>query len=439
MHLSKKAISAVCLSLSVILALSGTACKKRVSDNGDAQAEARAEKQVRNSIDDLFAYIKMSRFDKIGALCSGSASDVDRILEIKEGPEGEALEAAGSRVKGEITSVTISLDPLFARAEVKITQVDFHEVAILAYTGHNGFSDAKELKSAVESAESEEITVTLSLVYQEKWVLTESSMHTLMETLYGSFLEEKLLAEPTESSTEAPQITISVFDSYWVDRKGNETKGYHCSDTKICLYCYTWNTYNNLEVRYQYEDISGQILYENTYTVRNNSDWICCSWPVSSPLPEGPIRINLYGPSDVLFHTAETTIYPDDQMIPFPMDIYTCGWLDAEQMEVGYYYADTEYICYMITTLKYYEGLKLKYQFLDEEGEVLFEGTITANDMTDTFYFVWDEDIEIPEDLKMLHLVVTTSIGEPFCEADIPIETPLVEESELLPQDADKT
>ena len=411
-----------------MIAISGTSCKNKNPFVSGTEDQARAESQVRTTIDDFFAYLKTCHFEKMATLTDGSSTAPDTLTSMLETPLAPSLEAACGRIRADIKSVSADPDEKTAEVTVSISYIDQEYLLNSSKSSEDGFASEKALKSAIESVPSSDIDMELDLAYDEKWRLTGASMDSIYDSLFSFFDLPELIAAEPEPDEDIPVLGISVFESYWVDRQGNETSGYHCSDTKICLYCYTWNTYKNVTVRYEYTDINGQVLYENTYTISNNSDWICCVWPVNTPLPEGPLYIKLYEPAGVLFHTKEVRIYPDGEILPFPMEVVYSCWNTADGEEVGSYMADTDYISYQVVTLNFYKSLELKYEYTDDEGNVLYEGKYCDSENTDHFYFAW-EGCVIPEEVTVLHLSVKTAEDEPFCQADILIMPVPVEES----------
>ena len=387
-----KKIVSLCCVITLLPGMVG-GCRKRPADT-TPDPVAVAEKQIRNTLDDFFAYVKMTRVDKISSFCADSGAASSYIQSVSDAVGSAALEAACGRIKAEITE-------LFAQENEGTVKVKFsccdEATVIMQALEQEGFSDSRALKSAIESAPSSEKELSLRLVKGDSWKFDADSSNRILSEMLGFLLTSGLIAPPQETSHGTPKLNISVFDSYWVDTSGNETGGYHCSGEKICLYVYTWNTYSNVDIRYEYVDASGDVLYTNDYSMKNSTDWIACSWRPSSAIPEGELFCRLYEPSGELFHTASIGIFPDGAMLPFPITWMDNGfWADENGVRVDFYPADAALIEYHTQALKFYKDLSLTYRFLDEEGKILYEGKMYVDESTDIFVFSWDRDGEAP-------------------------------------------
>jgi hypothetical protein len=377
----------------VILLLSGTvsSCKKR--NTGSSQdASAVAEQQIRNTLDDFFAYIKVAKTDKISARSDDPAPLEEYLREVTETSGTKPFETSCRRVDAEVVSVTSSGEE--GSAEVEVSYADpqtIKEKAALA----GGFADIGKLSESISTAPVVTKEFKLDMHHVDgSWKITSRSTREILEVLFGYLTETDLIAEIPETTTEPVTMNISVFDAYWVNEKGEEIGGYYCSEKNICLYVYTWNTYTNVDIKYEYLDASGSILYTNSFFMKNNTDWIACAWKPEKALPEGDIYCRLYEPSGEEFHTSKVTIFNEGDMIPFPITwTEDSGWLDKDGNPVEYYTEDTTLFAYRGSSLKPYQGLSLKYRFVDDEGQVLYEGKMDLEQETETFMF----SMELPE------------------------------------------
>ena len=407
----------------VILLLPGLicSCKKRNTGN-TSDASSAAEQKIRTLVDDLFAYIKIARTDKISSFFEDENEVENSLSEVKEKAGTKAFEAACRRVDAEIKTVAF-------QGEEGLVHLDISCASDLWVTGKasetDGFEDQNKLSEAVSSAPS--ITKEIMLVlYQDEtsWKITSDCGKELLDELFGFLKDSGLIAEPKDTTKEPVSLNISVFDAYWVDPKGKETGGYHCSEEKICLYIYTWNTYSNVEIRYDYEDSAGNLLYSNTFLMKSNTDWIACSWRPAQALPEGEIYCRVYEPNGDEFHTSKVGIYKDDAMLPFPITwISGSSWLGDVGEFVSDYPEEAAALRYRGRAMKTYKDLSLTYRFLDEQGEVLYEGTMEITESTDVFEFVY-----IPEEPltggSVITLEVLTKEGNPFLTQEVTIRMP---------------
>ncbi|MBO4474532.1 MAG: hypothetical protein J5750_06430 [Clostridiales bacterium] len=401
-----KIISICC----VIVILSGVSggCRRRPAETTPDASSVAAQK-IRNTIDDLFAYFKMARADKAGAVCE----EPDAVSSYLEGLSEEVgeptLEVVCKRIGVEILDVTASAET--GRADVKISCAD--GAAVIAEASEkSGFADARELRAAIENAPSIEREMSLSFIYNDSWKLDKASADLLLDEFFGFLQYEGLIAPPQETSHEPKRLDISVYDSYWVNTSGREVGGYHSSTEKVCLYVYTWNTYSNVDIAYEFTDESGQVLYTNSFSMKNNTDWIACSWKPSSSIPEGELLCNLYEPTGELFHTSAVRIYPDGAILPFPVTwMDTSFWADEAGEKVDFYPADTPVLEYHAQSLRFYKDMDLFYKFLDEDGNILYEGKIYVGDSTDDFVFAWNREGLEPLPVKGVEVLPSDDPG----------------------------
>ena len=445
-HSAKRILSIGC----VILLLSGTvsSCKKRNTGNSQ-DASAVAETQIRNTLDDFFAYIKVAKTDKISARSDDPTPLEEYLREVTETSGTKPFETACRRVDAEVVSVTSSGEE--GSADVKVSYADpqtIKEKAALA----GGFADIGKLSESISTAPVVTKEFKLDMHHVDgSWKITSRSTREILEVLFGYLTETDLIAEIPETTTEPVTMNISVFDAYWVNEKGEEIGGYYCSEKNICLYVYTWNTYTNVDIKYEYLDASGSILYTNSFFMKNNTDWIACAWKPEKALPEGDIYCRLYEPSGEEFHTSKVTIFNEGEMIPFPITwTKDSGWLDKDGNPVEYYTEDTTLFAYRGSSLKPYQGLSLKYRFVDDEGQVLYEGKMDLEQETETFMFSMElpegytlypeesaettketsgktsatEETTAPTELpepKHITLIVETEDGQPFLQSTVEI------------------
>ena len=408
-------------------------CRKRPAESTPNAAQV-SEQQIRNALDDLFAYIKIARTDKIYSYCEDSSAAEEYIQSVIECAGNKALETACSRVRMTVGKVIVR--EASATVEMKVTCCD--DTAVLKEALEiNGFADESKVADAISSAPLTEKDLSLKVRRSgDGWKLDTKSTDALFEALFGFLKTSNLIAVPEETIPQTNKVDISVYDAYWVDTRGEETGGYHCSDGTICLYVYTWNTYNNVEIYYQYEDRTGEVLYTNSFLMKSSTDWIACSWCPTKPVPEGEITCRLYEPSGENFYVSRIGIYSDDVPLPFPVTWFlTSGWRSEYGEEIEIYPADVTHLIYHAQALKFYKDLDLVYRFLDEEGQVLFEGEMSITEYTDTFEFTWEPE-EFFEGGEKITLEVTTKEGNPFLKEEVMIDLPeLPEESDVAPSD----
>lgn len=444
---AKKILSIGC----VILLLSGTAssCKKR--NTGSSQdASAVAETQIRNTLDDFFAYIKIAKTDKIGDRTDDPDRVKEYLQEVTEVSGNKPFETACRRVDAEVVSVTSSDKK--GSAKVKISYADPMAVKEKA-TQEGGFADIGKLSEEIADVSVITDEFAMDLVYEDgAWKIKSGSTKDLLKVLFGYLTEKDLIAEVPETTKEPAPLNISVFDAYWVNEKGMEVGGYHCSSNDICLYVYAWNSYTNVDIKYEYIDVSGEILYTNSFHMKRDTDWIACAWKPGRTLPEGDIYCRLYDPSGEEFHTSKVTIYNDAEKIPFPITwMEDSGWFDKDGNPVEFYTKDAALFEYRGSSLKPYQGLSLKYRFVDDEGTVLYEGKMDIEQETENFtfsmelpegYTIYPEDTAkttketsassteteetttepaVPEEPKHITLIVEIEDGQPFLQSTVEV------------------
>jgi len=400
-------IASLCCAI-VILSGVSFGCRRRPAETTPDAASVAAER-IRNTLDDLFAYVKISRADKVCAYCENEQEASSYLSGIRENVGEAVLEAVCRRVG--MTILDVDADEKSGRARVKVSGVDGDGVVSEA-AGMGGFPSSSELQKAIDAVGSVEKELTLDLLFSDSWKLRSESADMLLKELFGFLEYDGLIAEPEETSHEPKKLDISVYDSYWVNTGGREVGGYHCSADKVCLYVYTWNTYSNVDIRYEFVDESGAVLYTNVFSMKNNTDWIACSWRPSADLAEGELRCRVYEPTGELFHTSAVRIFPDGVILPFPVTwMDACFWADEAGVKVDFYPADAPLLEYHAQSLRHYEDLYLKYRFLDEDGNVLYQGDLEVTDLTDTFVFSWDREGE--EALPVKGVEPSESSGAP--------------------------
>lgn len=364
------------------------ACHKKKSKGPDDAAVA--EKQIRNTLEDYFAYIKIAKTDNINSLCEDEPYSREYIRDVTSKVGTKVFDATCRRVSAQVVSITSSEDEGIAK--VNLTYCDPENV--LAAAGEGGYKDNNKLANYIDSAPSASKELSLVLRYKDgSWKIVAKSVGDIFDTVFGFLKTEGLLAEPDHPDTMAPVKSMSVYDAYWVDSNGDETSGYHCSEEQVCLYVYTWNTYSNTEITYEYFDNAWNSVYTNTFLMKSNTDWIACSWRPEQPLPEGYLYCRLYEPNGMEFLTTITYVYPDGEILPFAITfLEDSSWVDTQGLPVKEYPADTPVLEFHAKALKSYKDLDLVYRFLDEDGNVLYESTLKVDQLTDTFIFAWNRE-----------------------------------------------
>lgn len=369
-----------------ILLLSGVllGCKKRPAES-TPDAVSVAQKKIRNTLDDLFAYIKIGRTEKISSYCEDEAAAEKILSPITESRAKGAFPVCGERIS--LKEVSIDTDGEKADVSITVSLYDTKDILDQArQTG--GFSDEKALAEAIREAPEVMVPVTLSMRLNGDWKILPDSMTSFLSGLYGFLLEPDILAEEAPTETKQHEVALSVYDAYWVDANKNETIAYYGSASTICLYAYTWNTYSNVNVEYHYEDEEGNLLYSNSFLMKSNTDWIACSWKPGKTLDPGKIRIRLFSPSGEEFFTKTVLICKDSEKLPFPVTWLDGGsWLDETGAKVDFYPAEATHIEFTIQAMKFYGDMDLLYTFTDGNGNVLSNGKIYIDEKTDTFTF----------------------------------------------------
>lgn len=412
----------------VIVLLAGLACACGPRESPPTTNENQAnEKLINNMIDDFFAYVKIADTKRMPTYFEDSEAAENAIHSAVDNGGEKAFEEWCNKItaKAEVTGIGAK------EADVELTVTLRDDAAIMENAAEDGaFADEGNLSDAIHSAPFATKKITVKVVKDETWIFDQVSSEDLLDVLFGFLQTDGLIAPPEESTTGKNELPISVYDAYWVDTKGQETGGYHCSDGKICLYVYTWNTYSNKEISYEYTDAAGNLLYSNTFLMKNNTDWIACSWSPSAALPAGEVFCHVYDTNGDLVYISNIGIYADEALIPYPITwLSTSSWIGADGLPVTEYLADTASISYEGKALKFYKDLELSYQFTDAEGTVLFEGTMSVTDSTDTFRFSYVPEVPFEQDTTVT-LTVTTSDGTPFLNAQIGIVMPEVIETD---------
>lgn len=412
----------------VIVLFAGIACACGPRESPPTTDENQANiKLINNMIDDFFAYVKIADTRRMPTYFEDSAEAESAIRTAYENVGQNAFEEWCNKIYAE-AEVT-SIGPKSAGLDITITVRD--EAAIMENATTDGaFADAGELSDVIHTAPFTTKKIAVDLVKDEKWVFASEDSEKLLDVLFGFLQTDGLIAPPEESTTGKNELPISVYDAYWVDTKGEETGGYHSSDGKICLYVYTWNTYNNKEISYEYTDAAGNLLYSNSFLMKNNTDWIACSWSPSAALPAGEVCCHVYDTNGDLVYISNIGIYADEDLIPYPITwLSNSHWVGADGLSVTEYLADTTIISYEGKALKFYKDLELTYQFIDAEEQVLFEGKMSVTDSTDTFIFSYNPEVPFEQDTTVT-LSVTTSDGTPFLTQQIQIVVPEVIETD---------
>ena len=369
-----------------ILLLSGVllGCKKRPADS-TPDAVSVAQKKIRNTLDDLFAYIKIGRTEKISSYCEDEEAVEKVISPITESRAKGAFPVCGERIS--LKEVTIDTDGTKADVGISVSFYDTKDILDKAREA-GGFSDEKALLEAIRKAPEVTSPIALSMNLNGDWKIRPDSMTAFLSDLYGFLLEPDILAEEAPTEPKQKEVSLSVYDAYWVDGNKNETIAYYESASTVCLYAYTWNTYSNVNVEYQYEDEEGNLLYSNSFLMKSNTDWIACSWKPGKTLDPGQIRIRLFSPSGEEFFTKTVLICKDSEKLPFPVTWIDGGtWLDEAGTKVEFYPADATHIEFSIQAMKFYGDMDLLYTFTDGNGKVLYKGKIYIDEKTDTFTF----------------------------------------------------
>ena len=282
----------------VIVLLAGLACACGPRESPPTTNENQAnEKLINNMIDDFFAYVKIADTKRMPAYFEDSAEAEKSISRAYENVGDKAFGEWCGKISAESKVTGIGAK----EADVELTVTLRDDAAIMENAAEDGaFADEGNLSDAIHSAPFATKKITVKVVKDETWIFDQVSSEDLLDVLFGFLQTDGLIAPPEESTTGKNELPISVYDAYWVDTKGQETGGYHCSDGKICLYVYTWNTYSNKEISYEYTDAAGNLLYSNTFLMKNNTDWIACSWSPSAALPAGEVFCHVYDTNGVL-------------------------------------------------------------------------------------------------------------------------------------------
>lgn len=441
----QRVLCAVCCVALILPGLLGGCRRKTASETKDPAVVA--EKQIRERLNDLFAYIKTSTYSQIPPFSRDSEETEDLLQSLRQDDRKTAFDTAGGHTTMRI--LDLRADTPKATIRMEITCYDGEEILKKAReTG--GFSEEKALVDAIRNAPltTKEITISMSM-WEDVWTIASDDMEELLRSIYGFLDSDELLADEKETEPTDPVQKIFVGDSYFIDENKEETIAFHSSEKTICFYAYTTTATKDETIRYRYEDPAGNVLYENAFLMVSGTQWIACSWRPQGPIAVGEVRIHVLEESGIEICSASAMIVPDQAPLPYPAFVKEGFWSNARGEKVEAYCAEDRTISYTLTTSKPHQDLTLKYRFLNEQGQILKEDVLVLDAPTDTFVFTWaldempdvgseengepteqttvetvegqtDEPIKLPAD-STIYLEITTSDDRPFSQAEIGI------------------
>ena len=367
-----QALVMVCV-MTVSIILSGC------NNSGKKKGKKRtAEQHAAAMLDDVCAYIKSAKIEKIEKMLSGRSKWAGTLENYRESEVKDVFEAARKRIDYSIEDV--EADEKEGEGEALIVFTYFDTKDFRKQITHD--STNRELVKAIEGAKEEKIEVEVELVYDDDWLIEGESFDDISEALFAFVEDLGMDTVPAPTTTETTSLP-SLADNYysWLDENFNEVDGYHQSEEHIRLMLCIYGTVVKQTLTYEFEDYDDNIS-SGSIEVQDNESVIYIDWDPGYKMPVGWISCTIYDESGSLVTVACVEIIDDEQPLPMIFYFYTCKMVDETGNPVpGYHASDKNMQAYV--ELDQYEGVEITYALVEGDGyasnpKELYRNTVTA-------------------------------------------------------------
>ena len=366
-----QALVMVCV-MTVSIILSGC------NNSGKKKGKKRtAEQHAAAMLDDVCAYIKSAKIEKIEKMLSGRSKWAGTLENYRESEVKDVFEAARKRIDYSIEDV--EADEKEGEGEALIVFTYFDTKDFRKQITHD--STNRELVKAIEGAKEERIEVEVELVYDDDWLIEGESFDDISEALFA-FIED--LGMDTVPAPTAPHTSKAqpLPDTYcaWYDTNFDEVEAYHQTTDRIRLMLSFWDPVPKQTLTYEFEDYDGNIT-EGSIDIDDGENMVYIDWYPTYQIPVGWISCTIYDAGGTLVTVACVEIIDDNLPLPVRYFINKTKMVDENGVPVhGYHESDKS--LQATVEIDKFDGVQITYALVDGSGvgrddKELYRNTVT--------------------------------------------------------------
>lgn len=379
--MNKRRFQALVMTSVTIVSIILSGCNNSGKKSGKKN---RAEKDAAAMLDDVCAYIKSAKYDKIERLIDGRSKWLGTLENYAQAEVKGIFEAARKRIDYSIEDVVADEDEGEGEAVLVFSYFDTKDMRKKISSD----STDKKIIEAIKEAKDQEIEVEVEIVYDDdEWLIDGDSFDEVSKELF-SFIEDldmDTVPEPTTEKTTTPQELVVSYES-WNDEDYYEVEGYHQSTDLVRLTLSFWDPCPKQTFTYEFEDEQGNIT-EGSIDVDDDTYIVHIDWNPAYKLPIGWISCTVYAEDGTLLTVACAQIYDDNEKLPVKFYCYKCEMTDENGIPVpGYHASDKTIQAFIQLDKGYDEGIEVTYALVEGNGYVNNAKELYRNTISTTGY-----------------------------------------------------
>ena len=383
--MNKRRFQALVMTSVMIVSIILSGCNNSGKKSGK---KSRAEKDATAMLDDVCAYIKSAKYDKIERLIDGRSKWLGTLENYAQAEVKGIFEAARKRIDYSIEDVVADEDEGEGEAVLVFSYFDTKDMRKKISSD----STDKKIIEAIKEANDKEIEVEVEIVYDDdEWLIDGGSFDEVSKELF-SFIEDldmDTVPAPTTEKTTTPKELVVNYEA-WNDEDYLEVEGYHQSTDLVRLTLSFWDPCPKQTFTYEFEDEQGNIT-QGSIDVDDDTYIVHIDWNPGYKLPVGWIACTVYAEDGTLLTVACVQIYDDNEQLPVKFYCYECEMTDEAGIPVpGYHASDTALSAYV--RINEFKGVEITYALVEGNGyssnaKELYRNTVaaTANRVDLTF------------------------------------------------------
>lgn len=372
--MNKRRFQALVMTTVMIVSIILSGC----NNSGKKNKKKRSpEQRATAMLDDVCAYIKSAKYEKIEDMISGRSKWAGTLENYRDSEVKDVFEAARKRIKYSIEDVKADEDDGEGEAVIVFTYFDTKDFR--KEITHD--STAREIVKAIEGAKDKKIEVEVELVYDDDWMIEGESFDEISVALFD-FIEDlgmDTIPAPTTSQTsKIPAVQESYYA--WYDLNFDEVDAFHQTTDRIRLMICFWDPAQKQTLTYEFEDYEGNMC-EGSVDIEDGDTSVYIDWYPAYTIPVGWISCTVYDGSGNLVTVACVEIIDDNEPLPVKFFVDDCKLVDENGIPVPGYHESDKFLQAYISIDKF-EDVKITYALFEGDGigsdsKEIYRNTVT--------------------------------------------------------------
>ncbi len=359
--MNKRRFQALVMTSVMIVSIILSGCNNSGKKTGK---KSGAVKDATAMLDDVCAYIKSAKCDKLERLIDGRSKWLGTLENYAEAEVKDIFAAARKRIDYSIEDVVADEKEGEGEALLVFTYFDTKDMRKKIKSD----STNKEIIKAIEEAKKKEVEVEVEIVFDDDdWLIDGVSFDEVSKELF-SFIEDldmETVPQPTTEKTTTEKEIVINYEA-WLDEDYYEVAGYNQSTDNVRLQLNFWDPCPKTTLTYEIGDAQGNI-YEGSLDVEDGTYIAYIEWSPIYKLPVGWIDCTVYDGDGKVLTVVCVQIYDDSERLPVKFYCYECEMTDENGIPVpGYHVSDTTFRAYV--RINKYEGVEITYALVEGNG-----------------------------------------------------------------------